>query len=586
MKLLEALDIIRKSPREGTKPFVVSLVCGFTPLHLQTFLHASLLNSLSDRRIDMETGLYGDFSGNLNRIEMQNPDAAILVMEWSDLDPRLGLRSSGNWAPSSLDDITAGVRFRLLQFHKSVERIAATIPLAISFPTLPLPPIAYTPGSRTSSFQASLCAQLAVAVEKIAILRNVGILNSQRLAELAPLSTRLDVRAELASGFPYKMPYASLLGEQLALLLHPPAPKKGLISDLDDTVWSGILGEIGSDGVSWDLDHNTHMHAAYQKLLNSLTHAGVLLAIASKNDAKIVQQALQRPDLLLPAEKIFPVEANWSPKSQSVSRILKAWNVGDDAVIFVDDSPMELAEVKAAHPGLECILFPKDDPQAIDSLLARLRDLFGKNALSEEDSIRVESIRNARAAQNDSDIPGEVSDEFLKQAQAEITFQFSKDGLDPRALELVNKTNQFNLNGKRYTEREWAEYVRKPNSLLLIVSYKDKYGPLGKIAVMAGILEGKSLHLPVWVMSCRAFSRRIEYRCLEELFQKFGLEKMVLDFVGTPKNGPVQEFLESILGQKPVQGSTLTAEEFRRCKLKTYQSVLELTPSSIAESQL
>jgi FkbH-like protein len=577
MKLLEALDIIRKRPREGTKPFVVALVCGFTPLHLQTFLHAWLLNSLPDSQIELQTGLYGDFSGNLSRIESQNPDAAIVVMEWGDLDPRLGLRNLGNWTPSSLDDIVEGVRSRLSQIQESIAHIAGTIPLAICFPTLPLPPIAYTPGTRTSSFQTSLCAQIAVAAEKIATLRNVGILNSQRLAELSPLSTRLDVRAELTSGFPYKMPYASVLAGQFARVLLPPTPKKGLISDLDDTMWSGILGEVGAEGVNWDLDHNSHMHAVYQKLLHSLSEAGVLLAIASKNDAKIVEQALQRTDLLLPAKKIFPVEANWSPKSQSVSRILKAWNVGDDSVVFVDDSPMELAEVQAAHPGVECILFPKDDPQAIDALLGRLRDLFGKNALSEEDSIRMESIRNAKATRTDDDPPGVASDEFLKQAQAEITFQFSKDVLDPRALELVNKTNQFNLNGKRYTEREWSEFVQKPNSLLLVVSYKDKYGPLGKIAVLAGSLKAKSLHLPVWVMSCRAFSRRIEYRCLEDLFSRFALEKIVFDFVATPKNGPARDFLKSVLGHKPEPGSTLTAGDFRARKLQTYQSILELT---------
>lgn len=577
MKLLEALDIIRKNPREGAKPFVVSLVCGFTPLHLQTFLHANLLSMLPQRQIEIKTGLYGDFSGNLEKIAEQNPDAAIVVMEWSDLDPRLGLRNLGNWAPSSLEDIVEGVRSRLFQFQKSIEYIARTIPLAISFPTLPLPPIAYTPGSRTSNFQATLCAQLSAAVEKSAILRNAGILNSQRLAELAPLTARLDVRAELSSGFPYAMPYASVLAEQLGRVLLPSTPKKGLISDLDETMWSGILGEVGAEGVTWDLDHNSHMHAVYQKLLHSLSEAGVLLAIASKNEAKIVEQALQRTDVLLPVNKIFPVEANWAAKSQSVSRILKTWNVGEDSVVFVDDSPMELAEVQAVHPGVECILFPKDDAQAIAALLSRLRDLFGKNALSEEDSIRMESIRNANTAQIDGATANGVSDEFLKQAQAEVTFQFSKDELDPRALELVNKTNQFNLNGRRYTEREWAEFVGKPHSVLLVVSYKDKYGPLGKIAVLAGSLEGKSLHLPVWVMSCRAFSRRIEYRCLEELFSKFALEKIVFDFAATPKNGPAREFLEAVLGRQAEPGSVLSAKDFAHRKLQTYQRVLELT---------
>src|ERR1700676_4621798 len=120
MKLLEALDIIRNNPREGAKPFAVSPVCCFTPLHLQTFLHTSLLNSISDRQIVMKTGLYGDFAGNLNRIDSEKPDAGIVVMEWSDLDPRLGLRNLGNWTPSSLNDILSGVHSRLAQFQATM----------------------------------------------------------------------------------------------------------------------------------------------------------------------------------------------------------------------------------------------------------------------------------------------------------------------------------------------------------------------------------------------------------------------------------------------------------------------------------
>src|SRR5271167_2832850 len=101
MKLIEALEILRAEPPAGARGFRVSLVCSFTPAHLQTFLHAHLKKALPERRVEITAGLYGDFRGNLARVEQENPDACVLVMEWSDLDPRLGLRSLGNWSPNA-----------------------------------------------------------------------------------------------------------------------------------------------------------------------------------------------------------------------------------------------------------------------------------------------------------------------------------------------------------------------------------------------------------------------------------------------------------------------------------------------------
>ena len=576
MKLIEALEILRKEPAAGARPFRVSLVCSFTPAHLQTFLDANLKRALPENRVEVSSGLYGVFWGNLARLEQQNPDVGVLVMEWGDLDPRLALRSLGNWSPGALDEMLQNARSRSRQFQEAVQRTARTIPLAISFPTLPLPPVSFTPQWRAGAFELTLRNEVSLMSLQAAQTRGVSVVNSQNLDQLSPLAQRFDVKSEINSGFPYKVPHASVVASLLSRLVQPPAPKKGLITDLDDTVWSGILGEVGADGVSWDLEHHSHMHAVYQKLLYALSGAGVLLAAASKNDLQLAEEALRRSDMILPRKVLFPVEANWGPKSESVRKILKTWNIGEDAVVFMDDSPMELAEVKASYPQVECLLFPKEDPQAIDELLYRLRDLFGKSALSEEDAIRRDSILKAQDQDREIAEHGEVSEEFLKAADAEITLNFARDPLDPRALELVNKTNQFNLNGHRYTEKEWRDFVTVPATVLLVVSYKDKYGPLGKIAVLAGRLAQRILTVDVWVMSCRAFSRRIEHRCMEELFERFKLEEIVFNFLATPKNGPTREFLKEILGQEPGEVCRISRTQFASKRRETFQQVLEL----------
>jgi len=369
---------------------------------------------------------------------------------------------------------------------------------------------------------------------------------------------RWDLRADLLTGFPYTLRHADALGEALARLIQPRPAKKGLITDLDGTLWSGILGEIGPDRVRWD--GRSQLHGVYQQLLQALAEEGVLIGAASKNDRATVDQALRRSDLLLHPERIFPVEAHWDPKSQSAGRILEAWNIGPASVVFIDDNPMELAEVKAAWTEIECLLFPAQDHAAAEALFRKLRELFGRRPILEEDSLRMASLRGSAEFRGQ----GDSQDQFLAAARAKMTIEFDPPAEDSRVLELVNKTNQFNLNGRRYTEQEWrrglAGLPDSESSFVMTVSYRDRFGPLGKIAVIRGVSNGGKVEVGAWVMSCRALSRRIEHRCLEILFERFHTEELRLQFVATSKNAPLREMLARY-GEGPPAGTILISRE-------------------------
>ena len=135
-----------------------------------------------------------------------------------------------------------------------------------------------------------------------------------------------------------------------------------------------------------------------------------------------------------------------------------------------------------------------------------------------------------------------------------MTHSLSKTSWDPRVLELINKTNQFNLNGIRYTENDLRGFISHPQSVLLKTSYQDKFGPLGKIAAVLGRLDGKTMHVDTWVMSCRAFSRRIEHACLSHLFKTFDVEQIRFEFMATQRNKPLQDFLAEVAGGPPEPG--------------------------------
>ena len=394
---------------------------------------------------------------------------------------------------------------------------------------------------------------------------------------------RLDVNADLSTGFPYTLAHASVLAELLAGLVQNPLPKKGLITDLDDTLWRGILGEVGVEGISWDLDHHSQIHGLYQQLLRSLAASGTLIAVASKNERALVEQAFAGRDLILRESDVFPFEVHWDAKSESVARILSTWNISADDVVFVDDSPMDLAEVKAAHPGVECLRFPRENPQAAYELLERLRDLFGKGQISHEDSLRAASTRSNATVQHgvNQSSPG-ASEEFVRQIGGKLTFSLQKQPFDSRAFELVSKTNQFNLNGRRFQETEWQEWLKAKDTVMVAASYQDKYGPLGKIAVIAGDLSNsdssgkRKLCVRTWVMSCRAFSRLIEYECLQWLFSKLDVEEIEFDFLPTARNAPIQTFLQRVRSAPAAPGCRLLRSQFVETCPTLHHAVEEL----------
>ena len=535
--LREALVLAQSRHVTGT-PLGVSLVCGFTPLHLETFLHAHLVHR-TGRPVSIATGQYGDLPGNLRRAAGKQADVCAVVIEWEDLDARLGARSLGSWNPA--DDILHTVRARLGGIREALAAMPGQA--VICGPTLPLPPIAWTPVHCCGAFEAGLRFALAEFVQAAASLPSLTVVSGDRLASLSPAPDRHSLRSEITTGFPYTNGHAEAVAQLLACAIAPARPFKGLITDLDDTLWRGIAGEIGPEGVAWTLSGHAQVHGLYQRLLASLAESGVLIGVASKNDPEVVAKAFARSDLIVPARHLFPVEASWQPKSRSVSRILDTWNIAADSVVFIDDNEIELDEVRRVHPEITALRFPGADPDAVWELLWRLRDLFGRTALSREDSLRAESLASGARLRDDMAAAGEDLDAFLRGVEPVIALQKLGVSSNPRAFELVNKTNQFNLNGRRFDWNAWSAREAGRDAFAWIVGYRDKYGPLGEIAVLSGQIDGSVAYVDVWVMSCRAFSRHIEHICLRLLFEEYRLNKIVFDFSETSRNGPLRDFL-------------------------------------------
>lgn len=551
--LASALRLAGDAAARAGDVFCVALVTGFTPIHVSAFLAASLGQRLQTRRIEVQTvGHWGQIRQNLLLAEQGSFHAVAVCIEWDDLDPRLGSRNCAAPGPADEGDIIHVVRQRAGEIGGLLKRLAEVRPVVVSLPCLPLLPFSGPPRWSANRLQLQLSSIIFDVAAELSDSPLLRLLNPEFLNEKSPVAHRRDLKAEFRWGSPYGGRHMAVLCEGIARLLAPEPPLKGLITDLDNTLWKGIVGEVGVDGVSWDLQGGAQIHAVYQRMLASLASAGTLLAIASKNDPAVVAKALERQDLILPTSVVFPVAVGWGPKSISIKQILSQWNVAPDSVAFVDDSALELAEVGSAFPAIRCLQFPASPEQVMDSLLLPLRDMFGKFTTDETDLLRTASIRET-AIRNEAAVDVDP-DEFLRSLKPEIIVEWNKP--DRRSFELINKTNQFNLNGRRIDEASWVNRAKDPTETTLTAAYSDKFGPLGKVAVMAGSVSDGIARIELWVLSCRAFSRRIEHQMLASVFQRFNVDAVEFKFVATERNGPLQEFLQSLgmdLSEKPLR---------------------------------
>ena len=539
--LREALALLRGDGEAEGATYTVGIACSFTPLHLETFVRAYVARKRPGPEVVAVSGIYGDLPGTVDQLEAADVDSCVAVIEWADLDPRLGWRDAVSGRIADLDDIADTAKNRLERISSRLATLGTKCPTAVALPSLDLPP-AYDGGAvRMGELRARLDLLVSEFVARAVGAPGLRVITPDAVATDGT-PTR-DLRSEIRSGFPYSVTHASALAHACVEVLLAPPTKKGLITDLDDTLWRGLVGEIGADAVSWDLDSGAQIHALYQQLLAALSQRGVLIAIASKNDPEVVEQALERADLHVTTDMIYPVRVSWGPKSVAVGEVLEAWNIAASDVVFVDDSPMELAEVQARHSDITPVLFPASDPNAVPDTLRQLASLFWREQVSAEDRLRLASLRSAA---NVHEARRDAGDEraFLEDLSGRLTIRAGRSWEEPRALELVNKTNQFNLNGRRFDEAEWRELCTRPGAIVWTISYEDRFGPLGVISVLAGVRTERDIQVDAWVLSCRAFSRGIEHHVLS-LLSEDG-DRVAFDFAPTERNGVLRSFLDQV----------------------------------------
>ena len=355
------------------------------------------------------------------------------------------------------------------------------------------------------------------------------------------------------------------------LLRSAPASAKVLVTDLDFTLWSGVIGDDGPDGIAYSAEGKGYRHFVYQTMLKRLQQDGVLLAAVSKNDAQVAAAPLESSEMVIKRSDLVALLASWNAKSAQIKSLAEQLNLGLDAFVFVDDNPVELAEVEQQLPSVHRVLFP-DSERGLPDLLEQLTRLFARSTVTAEDRERTALYQRRLQTLVPSQESGADIAAFLRDLQMTLQIHDRSEGDRTRAVQLINKTNQFNLNGLRISDAEVADKLAA-GCKLYTATLDDRTGTHGEI--LAALVDATGF-VHAMVMSCRVFQRRVEHAFLGWLSgQPAGVSGLA--YQATESNEPVKRFLEDLLGQAPQSGviSLANDELLERCRAEQ-QSFIEL----------
>jgi len=309
------------------------------------------------------------------------------------------------------------------------------------------------------------------------------------------------------------------------------------------TVWGGVIGDDGLGGILLGQGSAVgEAHLAVQRAALQLRERGIVLAVSSKNDDAVARGPFrEHPEMLLKEEHIAVFQANWLDKASNLRAIAQTLNIGVDALVLLDDNPAERAQVRQELPEVGVPELPEDPAYFTRNLLAA--GYFESTGFTAEDRERAEQYRSnaMRAA-----LEGSTSNvaEYLDSLAMVATFsRFDAVGR-ARITQLINKTNQFNLTTRRYTEAQVQAVEDDAAGLGLQIRLADRFGDNGMISVIVCRAEGDDWFIDTWLMSCRVLNRKVEQATLNELCaqaRQRGLRRLVGEYIASGRNGMVAE---------------------------------------------
>lgn len=321
--------------------------------------------------------------------------------------------------------------------------------------------------------------------------------------------------------------------------------RKLIVVDLDDTLWGGVVGDLGWENLQLDgHDQAGEAFVEFQQALKAMTRRGIVLGIASKNTESVALEAIhEHPEMRLGLEDFAGWRINWQDKAQNIADLASELQIGLQSVVFLDDNPVERERVRSALPEVLVPEWPRD-PMLYAQTLRKL-DCFDVLHQTVEDSVRTGLYQAQRHRQAERLDAGDIDTWLHGLATIVVVDPLSKANLT-RVVQLLNKTNQMNLRTRRMTERETRQWAAQPGNHMWAFRVTDRLGDSGITGIASVSMQGDRCVVADYVLSCRVMGRKVEETLLAWLVaqaRELGACQLVLELLPTAKNQPCLEFL-------------------------------------------
>ena len=563
-------ELWRRDPASGTASFVISRLeelrekTGSSQLALTKFKLAILRSFTVEPivpllraeafayGIDLEIHI-GDFNTYVqDMLDSQSsiyrfaPNAVVLAVRTDQAAPELW-RDFADLAPDAAQQaaerVVGSYEQSIGAFRKHSQ--AALIVHSLERPSSPSLGVL---DSQSEAGQSGLIRQINRELRRIAAgFHGVYTLDYDALVARHGSEHWHDERKWLTARLPIAAGYLLPMAREWMRFIVPLSGRtaKVLVVDLDNTLWGGVIGEDGMAGIKVGPEYPGAAYQALHRALLDLSRKGILLAICSKNNLDDAMEALENhPGMLVRAKHFSAMRVNWTDKAQNLREIAQELNVGMDALAFLDDNPFEREQVRAALPEVTVIDLPKNPLEYASAV--RNCAAFERLTLSAEDQQRSEmyAAQKQRAGAEQS---FQSKEDFFRFLEQEAELEPVSDLTLARVAQLTQKTNQFNLTTRRYTEAQIAEMAKKPDWRIFSIKVRDRFGDHGLVGVAITHDVGGQCEVDTFLLSCRVIGRTVETALLAHLAESAahrGCKRLEGWFLPTKKNAPARDFYE------------------------------------------
>lgn len=326
--------------------------------------------------------------------------------------------------------------------------------------------------------------------------------------------------------------------------------KKCLILDLDNTLWGGIVGEDGINGISLSEFKEGARYKDFQKRIKDIKDTGIILAIISKNNqSDAIEVINNHPSMILRMNDFVTAKINWKNKAENIKELSRELNIGIDSMVFIDDNPVERENIKNYFGDIIVPHFPQDTSELESFITDIYFDNFFTLKVLNEDKEKTNMYR-ANIKREATKFKSVSLDDFYKSLNTKIYIKIADKDDISRAFQLNQKTNQFNVTTKRYTEKDIEKFINSPNYDVYIAAVEDKFGDNGNsILIIIDKQENSKAKIDTFLLSCRVMGRNIEYsiqQFIEDKLLREGYKLIEAEYIPTSKNKPVENLFEQL----------------------------------------